>query len=200
MTHSSANARGITGALASTTGHAPPGAARPLRSLELADLAALSRVVREAGQGALLFDAVHRLAQEVIGCRLFTIMRFDASRFEVERLFSNRHDVYPLGGRKKKAGSAWGDQVLTRHQPFLGKDRDAIRTHFDDHDTLFAMGLGSILNIPVAYDGQCVGTMNLTHEEGWYDAGKMAAGLTIAAYLAAPLMASARSDSGRASG
>lgn len=158
-----------------------------IRPLVLADLAMLSNVSREAGQSARLFDAVYRLASEVIGCRLFTIMSFDATRFEVERLFSNRHDLYPPSGRKKKAGSAWGDQVLTRSTPFLGTDRDAIRMNFDDHQTLFDMGLGSILNIPVAYDGRCVGTMNLTHEEGWYDTEKMDRGLTIAAYLAAPL-------------
>jgi hypothetical protein len=47
--------------------------------------------------------------------------------------------------------------------------------------------LGSILNIPVAYDGRCVGTMNLTHVEGWYRQEHEETGVLLASFLVAPL-------------
>jgi hypothetical protein len=51
------------------------------------------------------------------------------------------------------------------------------------------MGLGSILNIPIAYDGECVGTMNLTHVEHWYTRQHEDTGVLIGAFLAPALLA-----------
>jgi GAF domain-containing protein len=47
--------------------------------------------------------------------------------------------------------------------------------------------LGSILNMPVAYNGQCVGTMNMTHVEGWYTQAHEEIALLLAAFIATPL-------------
>ena len=49
------------------------------------------------------YAALEAVSGEVIGHRLFTIMRFDAARSEVERVHSSLQSVYPIGGRKKKA-------------------------------------------------------------------------------------------------
>jgi hypothetical protein len=50
------------------------------------------------------------------------------------------------------------------------------------------MGLGSILNIPIAYDGVCIGTMNLTHQESWYTTSHEELGLLIGSFLAPALI------------
>lgn len=157
------------------------------RPLQLADLERLAAAARAAGQPASIFQAMHALAAEVIGFRLMTIMCFDAERFEVERVFSNMPEVYALNGRKKKRGSAWGEHTLQQLKPFRATSADGIRAAFDDHAVMTGMGLGSILNIPVAYAGRCVGTMNLTHVENWYTAQHEVIGLLLAAFLAAPL-------------
>jgi hypothetical protein len=50
------------------------------------------------------------------------------------------------------------------------------------------MGLGSILNIPIAYDGVCVGTMNMTHVESWYTRRHEEIGVLIGSFLAPALL------------
>lgn len=144
---------------------------------------------RDAGQPLALFQAVERAAARAIGFRLFTIMRFDAARLEVERAYSTMPAVYPVGGRKPKAGTWWADQVLRDRRVFRAATAEAMKPHFADYETLAGLGLGSILNVPVAYDGVCLGTMNLTHGEGYYQAADEGAGLMLAAFLAPALLA-----------
>ena len=157
------------------------------RSLLLADLDRLSEALRSDDQPARIFQAIRSIAAEVIGFRLLTIMCFDSDRFEVERVFTNMPDIYPLSGRKKKRGSAWGEHVLLQLKPFRATCPEEIRQNFGDHAVITGLGLGSMLNIPVAYDGRCVGTLNLTHVEGWYIKAHEETGLLLASFLAAPL-------------
>jgi GAF domain-containing protein len=156
-------------------------------ALSIADVSLLAHAIRQTDQPKAIFEAVEQVAQNAIGFRLFTIMCFDAERFEVERLHSNMLDVYPLSGRKKKHGSVWGEHTLRDLKPFRATTPDGIRVAFDDHMVMTGMGLGSILNIPVAYNGRCVGTMNMTHVAGWYTQTHEEIGLLLAAFIAAPL-------------
>lgn len=161
----------------------------PVReTLDISDLERLAMVMREKGQPAEIFRAVHAVAASAIGARLFTIMSYDAQRHEVERVYTNMPAVYPLGGRKKKRGTAWSKQILEELRPFRADTAQGIRDAFDDHAVITGMGLGSILNIPIAYDGVCVGTMNMTHVESWYTRGHEAMGLLIGSFLAPALL------------
>jgi GAF domain-containing protein len=168
------------------------------RPLDLNDLSRLALTLRAARQPDAIFREVYAVACETLGCKLFTIMSFDAERYEVERLYTNMPTVYPLGGRKKKRGSAWAGHTLENLKPFRATDADGIRAAFDDHAVITGMGLGSILNIPVAYDGRCAGTMNLTHVEGWYTQAHEEAGLVLASFLAAPLVLHQRNSKPKA--
>lgn len=171
-------------------------------SLDISDLERLAVVMRLRNQPMEIFRAVHALAASVIGFGLFTIMSYDAQREEVERVYTNMPDVYPVGGRKQKNGTVWASQVLRDLRPFRAETTQGIREAFDDHAVMTGMGLGSILNIPVAYDGVCVGTMNLTHKEGWYTGQHENIGLLIGAFLAPALIrcnrAQARAHAGSA--
>lgn len=158
------------------------------RPLQIHDLEQLSSAMRQPGQPMTLFRAVAAVATETIGYRLFTIMVYDAREHEVERVFTNMPDVYPNGGRKKKHGTPWSMQILQELQPFRGETMQDIRAAFDDHTVMTEMGLGSILNIPIAFDGRCVGTMNLTHVERWYKREHEDAGLLIGSFLASALI------------
>ena len=123
------------------------------------------------------FRALEAVTADVIGHRLFTIMRFDPKRNEVERVYTSMPAVYPIGGRKAKKNTAWSDHVLRDMKVFRRNDADGIRSAFDDHATIISLGLGAVLNIPVVRNpmmhqvpdgGWCVGTINLLHEAGWY--------------------------------
>lgn len=156
-------------------------------SLDPSNLDLLVDASRRGDQPGRIFDAVQAVAAKAIGYKLFTIMLFDAERFEVERLYTNMPSVYPVGGRKKKAATAWGAHTLASMKVFRATNSEGIRQMFDDHETLAGLGIGSILNIPIAYDGRCVGTMNLSHEEGWYRPEHEPLGLLIGSFLSAPL-------------
>jgi len=157
-------------------------------ALELSDLERLAQALRVKNQPGEIFQAVHAVASSAIGARLFTIMSFDARQHEVERVYTNMPAVYPLGGRKKKRGTAWSNQILQDLRPFRAQTAQGIRDAFDDHAVMTGMGLGSILNIPIAYDGVCVGTMNMTHVESWYTRRHEQIGVLIGSFLAPALL------------
>ncbi len=158
------------------------------QALDIPDLEHLAIALRQKDQPTAIFRAVHAVVERTIGFSLFTIMSYDAPRREVERVYTNMPDVYPVGGRKQKDGTAWASQVLLELRPFRAETMQGIQGAFDDHAVMTGMGLGSILNIPIAYDGVCVGTMNLTHTEGWYTARHERMGLLIGSFLAAALV------------
>ncbi|HXD44577.1 MAG TPA: GAF domain-containing protein [Pseudolabrys sp.] len=158
------------------------------RTLIADDLYALTQAQRAAGQPHAICAALEALSAQVIGHRLFTVMRFDSALSEVQRIYSNMPAAYPPGGRKQKKATAWADHVLRDMKAFLGSGPDDIRSAFDDHETILGLGLGSVLNIPVVYAGHCVGTMNLLHEAGWYRADDEQTGALLAAFLIAPLL------------
>lgn len=163
-------------------------AAAARRALQISDLQRLGQALAAAGDPPPIYAALEALTAEVIGHRLFTIMRFDAARFEVARVHTNMPDIYPVGGRKQKARTAWGDRVLIAMQTARASNADEVRAAFDDHATITGLGLGSILNVPIVTGGRCVGTMNLCHVEGWYTADDEGTGVLLASFLAAAFL------------
>jgi hypothetical protein len=94
-----------------------------------------------------------------------------------------------VGGRKALNRTPWTEQVLRRQQPYVGRTAADVRAVFFDHALIASLGCGSVLNVPVVWDGRTLGTINLLHEDGWYDAedapvGLLFAALAIPAYLA----------------
>lgn len=136
--------------------------------LERDDLAALLSAFEGTGQPAAGLAEIARIAERTVGHQLCTVMVLHRSTMQVQRLYSSRPDVYPVGGRKEKRDTAWGRQVLDRAQPYLGRNARDIEQHFNDHETIAALGLASILNLPVVYDGVVLGTLNMLHEAGHY--------------------------------
>jgi GAF domain-containing protein len=156
------------------------------RTLHIEDLNRLVEVSR-ASAVQDIFRAVEMLSADVIGHTLFTIMQFDAARSEVERVYSSNPAVYPVGGRKQKKNTAWAQHVLGEGRVFRTTDREAIREAFDDHETIFGLGIGAMLNIPIAFAGRCLGTMNLSNVEGWFTAEDERTGLLLGAFVAPAL-------------
>jgi len=153
------------------------------RELRFDDLADLVAALRGENHPARIFGALDTLSADVIGHRLFTIMRFDADRSEVERVHTSMPAVYPVGGRKAKRDTAWSDHTLRDMKLFRASGADAIRAAFDDHATILSLGLASVLNIPLVLAGRCVGTMNLLHEADWYTPQDEPTGLPPGAFL-----------------
>ena len=130
------------------------------------DLAALSRVLAEPGQPQTLFRAFDAVAKRLVGHELFTLLYVDGQ--EVSRIYSNRPTEYPVSGRKPMGPTPWGAHVMQGKKSYLGRDKDAIRWGFFDHALIISMGLGSVINVPVLYDGHVIGTINLLAGEHHY--------------------------------
>lgn len=150
-------------------------------------LGILAAAIAEAHDPVEAFRAADVAAQRLIGHRLFTIMAFHADAMEVERCYSSDPVRYPPGERKQKRDTAWGSRVLAAGDYFIGHDAADIRQHFDDHEVILGLGLGSVLNVPIKCLGQTVGTMNLLHNAGHYDAAHVEVARIIALNLIGPL-------------
>jgi hypothetical protein len=138
-------------------------------------LEAVAAVATLPGQPQALAGALDAALGAVLGHRLFTLMRYHAGTGE-----------YPVGGRKALNPTPWTEQVLRRQQPYLGRTPADVQAVFFDHALIASLGCGSVLNLPVVWDGRVLGTINLLHEAGWYDETDAPVGLLFAA-LAIPM-------------
>jgi GAF domain-containing protein len=159
------------------------------RPLTLSDLAALAERFTVEPQPALLYAATDALVQDVIGHRLFTLMRVHEATDEVERIYSSNTEAYPVGGRKVKRGTPWSRAVLDRGEVFVARTVDDVREAFADHSLIESLGIGSIMNVPIAWAGRRLGTMNVSHEAGWFTADDERVGRVIAPFLVPSLLA-----------
>ena len=150
-------------------------------------LHAVAVAASRAGQPTPLFEALDRALAAVLGHKLFTVLLHHAATGESERRYTNQPTAYPVGGRKAMNPTPWANQVLRDKRPYIGRTAADIRAVFFDHELIASLGCASVINVPVVWDGRVLGTLNLLHEEGWYDEGDVAIGSTFAA-LAAPAL------------
>jgi transcriptional regulator with GAF, ATPase, and Fis domain len=162
------------------------------RALTLADLEAAAEIAASAAAPDAVFRAVEDLVRQVIGFRLFTVMRLHAATQEVERLYSSLPEAYPVSGRKPKHGTPWGARVLDRGEIFVANSPDEVRAAFADHELIFSLGIGAIMNVPVRFRGRSLGTMNICSEAGWFTEADHTPGRLIASLLVPALLVSKR--------
>lgn len=140
-------------------------------------LALLGDVARELGASAdptALCGTVERALGELVGFRLFTVLRATPTREGLERLHSSDPVAYPARGVKAVAGDAWLERLLADPTPALSPDADAVHRNFPDAQAIFGLGCASALNVPICFRGRILGSMNLLHEAHWFRAGDAA--------------------------
>jgi hypothetical protein len=141
-----------------------------------------------APQPAAGFHALERAMQDTIGHRLFTIMRHDRRRARNRRVYSSDPAAYPVaGGKPVDWTHPWTQHVLVEGQAWIGRDASDIAWAFPDHEKILAMGLASAMNLPVRWNGETIGTVNLLHGPGHYGETDAALGAVFAA-LALPAL------------
>jgi GAF domain-containing protein len=161
----------------------------PRQPLTVADLARLAATAAAARDPHALLAAADRLVHRTIGHALFTVTRVHPATQEVERVYTTDSAAYPVGGRKPKRDTAWGRVVLAEGRVFLAPTPEEVRAAFPDHATLERLGIGAVLNVPIAAAGRPLGVMNVSHRAGWFtpddvDRGRVIAGLLLPAFLA----------------
>lgn len=148
----------------------------------------LAATLSQPGQPETLYRAMDSVTKGLVGHKLFTLLYVDGQ--EVARVYSNMPEAYPVFGRKPMGPTPWGAHVLKGRQPYLGRDMAAIKWAFFDHALIESLGCGSVINIPIVYNDETIGTMNLLDAEHHYtdaDVGKVAplGSLLIPAFLMA---------------
>lgn len=151
----------------------------------LPHLEAVASALAEAGQPAPFFQALERAMAAILGHRLFTLLRYHAAAQESERIYTSQPAAYPVGGRKPVRPTPSTARVFGERQAYIGRTAADIRAAFADHALIFSLGCESVLNLPVLFDNQVLGTVNLLHEAHWYAEADVPVGLTFAA-LAVP--------------
>lgn len=157
--------------------------------LVAADIAAVMAIAAEAGEPRQLFLAVEALAQKVLGHKQCSFFRYVDATAEVERIHSSTPASHPIGGRKRIADYPHNQSVLAKGQIYVARDKDAVALTYKDKDKIFALGVSSIMNVPVRHAGRNIGAMNLMGEAGWYDEPVFPAARTIAQLLAPSILA-----------
>lgn len=128
----------------------------------------LAAALRSTDPAQALFQMVAQGLERAPGHRLLTVLVYFHDQGESQRAYSSRPDEYPVGGRKTLGQAPRMRQVLASGAPFMAHTRQDIVENFPDHEKLLAMGCESIVNMPVCWGGQVLGTVNLLHAEGHY--------------------------------
>lgn len=131
-------------------------------------LVRLALAQAEPGQPLALFQALDAALAGAVGHTLCTIQVHYPAQGEAERVYSNRPEFYPVGGRKSAAGAPRLRELMDHGRPVLIRDAAALRLSYPDHAGATALGCGSAVNTPVRWDGRTLGQVNLMHGDGWY--------------------------------
>lgn len=133
------------------------------------DLKTIAETWAAANQPHATFDAAGAALKRHVGYGLYTITHVLPGGKEVERLYSTNPVAYAVGGRKPVIKDAFREKVFGTHQPFLGRKPADFAPYFPDHDFIVSLGLGSVINVPLVFDGAALGSVNILDREGAYD-------------------------------
>ena len=147
----------------------------------------IAAVHADPDQPAATFAAIDAALAEAPGHILFTILVHHPALKQSERFYSNLPHAYPIGGRKPVTNSPWMQRVIFGGEPYIGHTREDIAEHFFDHELIHSLGCDSILNMPVRWRGETLGTLNLCHRAGFYDESHLP-GVKLIAQLALPAL------------
>lgn len=141
----------------------------------------------DTNQPDATFRAIDAALAATTGHILFTILIHHPGLKQSERFYSNMPDAYPVGGRKPVTDRPWMQGVIGRGEPYIGRTREDIKEVFFDYELIWSLGCESVLNMPVRWQGQTLGTLNLLHKAGWYTEDDIAV-TRLFAHLALPAM------------
>src|SRR4051812_36995961 len=126
---------------------------------------------RDGSPAGVVFARLHQALARVVGFKVLTVLRLDPATLRSVRLYSSEPS-YRVGGLKQHLSGAWSEAVLDRRSVFLTHDVAALRANFPDAAAIEATGCGSIVAAPIIHQDAVVGTMNLWHQDGYYDNAK----------------------------
>ena len=136
-----------------------------------ASVSLLEAAVRNGSPAPAVFARLHEALASAVGFKVLTVLKLDPTTLRSVRLYSSEPS-YPIGGTKQHVRSGWSEAILDRRTVFVAHDLAALRATFPDSAAIEATGCASIVAAPIIQGNAVVGTMNLWHRDGYYDAAK----------------------------
>ncbi len=151
-------------------------------------LVAAAQAVAQPGQPAVALAAFDRALDGAFGHRLFTVLVVNLEANENQRYYSSKPDAYPVGGAKPIAHDGLvAQRVIGAGQCHINRDYDDIKNVFFDHELIRSLGCEGSINVPVRWNGQTFGMLNLLHEARWYSEQDISL-LSVFAAMATPIV------------
>jgi len=129
--------------------------------------------------------ALQDYTKKLIGWKLFTVMTADMKAMLASRVYSSDTKNYPVSGTKPITPNRWFDIVHGKHQTFVANTITDIAEVFPDHELIWSLGCGSVINLPVELEGELIATINILDAEHHYTAERVMMAET---HLAVPAM------------
>jgi len=137
----------------------------PLPSLRIPDLISLSAAIASSDMPLSVFQAIERIAAARMRVSIFSASNCFADSLELERIYSSRPDVYPVGARKSKRLTNWAQYVLKDRRVFVGEGPLEMAAAFDDQERMASLGIRSIINVPVVARDKLLGVLAFARSE-----------------------------------
>lgn len=148
-------------------------------------LNAFRAAVAAAQKADEVWLALQNYTKGLIGWKLFTVMTADMKVMLARRAYSSDEKNYPVSGTKPITPNRWFDIVHGQRQTFVANTITDIAEVFPDHELIWSLGCGSVINLPVEFGGELVATINILDVEHHYTAERVMMAET---HLAMPAM------------
>lgn len=119
-------------------------------------------------QPEALYKAVDAALAVMPGFKLFTILVAHNEKQLVQRVYTSNPASYPVGGTKPMSSSPWNERVMKDGAVYIGRTREDIKAAFFDYELIWSLGCESVINVPIRWRGETLGTFNLLHQANYY--------------------------------
>src|SRR5262245_16632378 len=100
-----------------------------MRDHEFSCLQSIAAAQGCAGQPGATFVALADTLQQLVGHKVMTVLRLDATALRSVRMFSTEPS-YPPGGIKQHQPGRWSEAIVDRGSHFLAATREDVREAF----------------------------------------------------------------------
>lgn len=119
--------------------------------------------------------ALHRLAEALVGVKLFTMTADNPTGGYVRRVYSSDEVAYPILGTKPIVFDDTYEKMRSERFIYVANSVKAMENDFPDLTLIRSLGCGSAINMPIVAGGEMLGSVNLLDIEGAYPDEKLEA-------------------------
>jgi hypothetical protein len=93
----------------------------------------------------------------------------------LQRFYSSHASNFPVEGRKHKTLTPWTQTLFVDGDIFVAEGEEALSQTFDDYPQMRALGLNTVINVPLLKDRLCYATFNVFGKRGRWHADEISA-------------------------